>query len=356
VESHPKIGVFKSSKFAELSGHVGHFKGVVTSNGQEATPLEFGAAIIATGAVESKPTEYLFGEHKAVVTQHGLEERILAGDPTLKNLKSAVFVQCVGSRCDERPYCSKVCCAGSVRLAAKLREINPSVKVYILYRDLRTYGFTEAHYEAARRAGVVFVRYDPETKPAVEASGDGLKLVVRDPTVNASLTIDADLLVLAAAVDPASSNKEIGQLFKVTVNANGYFVEAHMKLRPVDFTTEGVFLAGLAHYPKPLDESIAQATAAAQRASIILSQEKLTFPGVISRVDPDKCAVCLTCVRLCPYGAPFINESHKAEIMPALCQGCGICASVCPGHAIELQHFKDAQVFQEIDALLKAAS
>ncbi len=169
------------------------------------------------------------------------------------------------------------------------------------------------------------------------------------------IKIPADLLVLAAAIDPAESNKEMGQLFKVTVNAQGYFVEAHMKLRPVDFTTEGVFLAGLAHYPKPIDESIAQATAAAQRASILLSQEQLTISGVVSKVDPSKCAACLTCVRLCPYGAPRITEEHKAEILPALCQGCGICSSVCPGKAIELQHFRDDQVFQEIDALLEAA-
>jgi len=191
----------------------------------------------------------------------------------------------------------------------------------------------------------------------VEAAGDRVNVVVHDPVVDEDITIPADLLTLAAAVDPAASNKEIGQLFKVTVNSAGYFVEAHMKLRPVDFTTEGVFLAGLAHYPKPIDESIAQATAAAQRASILLSQKELTFPGVISKVDPTKCAVCLTCVRLCPYGAPRINEEiHKAEIVPALCQGCGICSSVCPGGAIDLQHFRDDQVFQEIDALLETGS
>ncbi len=162
--------------------------------------------------------------------------------------------------------------------------------------------------------------------------------------------------MLAAAIDSEESNREIGQLCKLTVNSYGYFLEAHMKLRPVDFTTEGVFLAGLAHYPKPIDESLAQATAAAQRASIVLSQKELTFPGVISKVDPSKCAACLTCVRLCPYGAPFINEDHKAEIVPALCQGCGICSSVCPGRAIALQHFRDDQVFNEIDALLDTGS
>ena len=217
-------------------------------------------------------------------------------------------------------------------------------------------GFWKSIYTDSRRAGTIFVRYDPESKPRVEAAGDRVNVVVRDLVLDEDITIPADLLVLAAAIDPAESNKELGQLFKVTVNSQGYFMEAHMKLRPVDFTTEGVFLAGLAHYPKPIDESIAQATAAAQRASILISQEQMTFPGVISKVDPSKCAVCLTCVRLCPYGAPRINEDHKAEIVPALCQGCGICASVCPGKAIELQHFRDDQVFQEIDALLEAAS
>ncbi|MCA1961157.1 MAG: FAD-dependent oxidoreductase [Desulfomonile sp.] len=356
VESHEKIQVFKQAVFSNLSGHVGHFKGTVTSFGQTPHDIEFGAAIIATGAVESKPTEYLFGEHSAVVTQHGLEERIMAGDPTLKSLKNAVFIQCVGSRCDERPYCSKICCAGSVRLSERLREINPNINIYIIYRDLRTYGLLEKHYEAARRNGTIFIRYEPESKPRVEAAGDQVKVIVRDPVLDRDITIPADLLTLAAAIEPEQSNRELGQLFKVTINSYGYFVEAHMKLRPVDFTTEGVFLAGMAHYPKPIDESIAQATAAAQRASILLSQEHMTFPGVVSKVDPDKCAVCLTCVRLCPYGAPFINEKHKAEIVPALCQGCGICSSVCPGKAIELQHFKDDQVFQEIDALLEFAS
>ena len=356
VEAHPKIHVHKNAVFSDLSGHVGHFKGTIASFRQAPHQVEFGAAIIATGAVESKPKEYLYGEHPAVETQHSLEERIMAGDPKLRELKNAVFIQCVGSRCEERPYCSRICCSGSVRLTDKLREINPQVKTYIIYRDLRTYGLLEKYYEAARKAGALFVRYDPEAKPKVEAAGDKVKVTVRDPVLDRDIQIPADVLVLAAAIDAEESNREIGQLFKLTVNSYGYFLEAHMKLRPVDFTTEGVFLAGMAHYPKPIDESLAQATAAAQRASIVLSQKELTFPGVISKVDPSKCAVCLTCVRLCPYGAPFINEDHKAEIVPALCQGCGICSSVCPGRAIDLQHFTDDQVFNEIDALLGAAS
>lgn len=355
VENHPKIQVFRGAEFGDLSGHVGHFKGKVASNGQS-QDIEFGAAVIATGAVESKPKEFLYGEHPAVVTQHTLEERIIAGDPTLKNVKNAVFIQCVGSRCEERPYCSKICCAGSVRLSERLKEINPSAKTYILYRDLRTYGLLEKYYAESRKSGTIFVRFDPENKPTVEAVGDKVKVVVRDPVLDEDITIAADLLTLAAAIDPGASTKQLGQLFKVTVNSNGFFVEAHMKLRPVDFTTEGVFLAGLAHYPKPIDESIAQATAAAQRAAIILSKDEMTFPGVISKVDGSKCAVCLTCVRLCPYGAPRITEEHVAEIVPALCQGCGICSSVCPAKAIELAHFRDDQVFQEIDALLESAS
>ncbi|MGC8657704.1 MAG: FAD-dependent oxidoreductase [Desulfomonilaceae bacterium] len=350
VEDHSKIEVFKNASFSNLSGHVGHFKGTILNG--DAKDIEFGVAIIATGAVESKPKEYLFGESKAVETQHSLEERIIAGDPSLKNLKNAVFIQCVGSRDEERPYCSKVCCSASVRLAGRLREINPNVNIYVLFRDLRTYGLLEKFYAEARKAGVIFVRFDPESKPVCEMAGDKVKVTVKDPVLDRDLTIMADLVTLAAAIDPAETNRQIGQLFKVTVNSYGYFVEAHMKLRPVDFTTEGVFLAGLSHYPKPIDESIAQATAAAQRASILISQEQMTFPGVISKVDPDKCAVCLTCVRLCPYGAPFINENHKAEIVPALCQGCGICSSVCPGNAISLQHFRDDQVIGEIDALL----
>lgn len=352
VEKHPKIELYKNATFSNLSGHVGHFKGTIRNGAENGKDIEFGAAIVATGAIESKPKEYLFGESKAVETQHSLEERIISGDPSLKNIRNAVFIQCVGSRDEERPYCSKVCCSGAVRLAGRLREINPQAKIYILFRDLRTYGLLEKFYAEARMDGAIFVRFDPENKPVCEMAGDKVKVTVKDPALDRDVTIMADLVTLAAGIDPAESNKQIGQLFKVTVNSYGYFVEAHMKLRPVDFTTEGVFLAGLAHYPKPIDESIAQATAAAQRASILLSQDKMTFPGVISKVDPTKCAVCLTCVRLCPYGAPFINEDHKAEIIPALCQGCGICASVCPGNAIDLQHFRDDQVFAEIDTLL----
>jgi heterodisulfide reductase subunit A-like polyferredoxin len=356
VESHPKIEVYKNASFGDLSGHVGHFHGAISSNG-DTREVEFGAAVVATGAKESEPKEYLYGEHEGVVTQHTLEERIMANDPSLKNLKKAVFIQCVGSRCEERPWCSKICCAGSVRLAERLKEINPDIQNYIIYRDLRTYGQLEKYYEKSRREGTIFIQYEPEAKPVVEAVNGKLQVKIRDKVINEEIVIDADLLTLAAAIDAAESNPEIQRLFKLTINSAGYFVEAHMKLRPVDFTTEGVFLAGLAHYPKPIDESIAQAIAAAQRASILLSKEELTFPGVISKVDPDKCAVCLTCVRLCPYGAPMINEeTHKAEIVPALCQGCGICSSVCPGHAIELSHFRDEQVFQEIDALLDEVS
>ncbi len=356
VEGHPRIELFKNSIFSDLSGHVGHFKGKITQMGHGPREVEFGAAIIATGAVESKPTEYLYGEHQAVETQHSLEQRIIEGDPKLAEIKNAVFIQCVGSRCDERPYCSKICCSASVRLTERLREINPDVKTYILYRDLRTYGLLEKYYTASRRSGTVYIRYNPEDKPRVEADGDRVNVVVHDPVLGQDITIPADVLTLAAAIEPAQSNKELGQIFKVTVHSTGFFMEAHMKLRPVDFTTEGVFLAGLSHYPKPIDEALAQATAAAQRAAIILSKDEMTFSGVISKVDPDKCAVCLTCVRLCPYGAPRINEEHKAEIVPALCQGCGICASVCPGKAIDLQHFKDDQVIQEIDTLLGVAS
>ena len=357
VENHPKIDVHTQSQFSDLSGHVGHFSGKITNGDGGSTEIEFGAAVIATGAVESKPTEYLYGEHAAVETQHSLEERIMAGDPKLKDVRNAVFIQCVGSRCDERPYCSKVCCSGTVRLAARLRELSPDCKIYVLYRDLRTYGLLEQHYLNSRRDGTIYVKYDPENKPKVEAAGDKVNVTMHDPVLNRDITVSADLLTLSAAIDPAESNPDMGRLFKVTVNSQGYFMEAHMKLRPVDFTTEGVFLAGLAHYPKPLDESIAQATAAAQRASIMLSQKEMTFPGVISKVDPDKCAVCLTCVRLCPYGAPFINEeTHAAEIVPALCQGCGICSSVCPARAIDLQHFRDDQIFQEIDALLESSA
>jgi heterodisulfide reductase subunit A len=234
-----------------------------------------------------------------------------------------------------------------------LKEINPGMDIYILYRDLRSYGFREDLYRQAREKGIIFIRYDLDHLPNVQSNnGDSLSLLVRDPILGRDLQLTPDFLILASAILP-NENKELFELFKVPTNSEGFLIEAHMKLRPVDFASDGLFMAGLAHYPKPLDETIAQAKAAVARAMTILSKKAIMVGGVVASVNPDRCAACLTCVRTCPYSAPHIGEEGYAIIDPAECRGCGACVAECPGKAISLQHFTDAQIIAKTDALFQ---
>jgi heterodisulfide reductase subunit A len=231
--------------------------------------------------------------------------------------------------------------------------MNPDMYVYILYRDLRSYGFREDLYKKARENGVIFIRYDLENPPHVNKADDGgLVLLVTDHVLQRPIEINPDVLVLASAIIP-NDNKHLSEMFKVPVNAEGFLIEAHAKLRPVDFASDGLFMAGLAHYPKSIDESIAQAKAAAARAMTILSKETIMVGGVVATVSPERCAVCLTCVRTCPYNVPYIGEEGHAVIDPAQCQGCGACVAECPGKAISLQHFTDEQILAKTDALFQ---
>jgi heterodisulfide reductase subunit A-like polyferredoxin len=299
-------------------------------------------AVLATGGHESKTTEYLYGQNQAVVTSLEFDAE-LKGDAQLpKKLESVAFIQCVGSREPERPYCSRLCCTHSVESAIKIKETNPEAQVYILYRDVRTYGVREDLYKKAREEGVLFIRYKHELKPQVSANGQRLTIDVNDHVLGRPVTFDVDRLVLAAAILP-NEVKELAEAFKTPLNAEGFFLEAHMKLRPVDFASEGLYLAGLAHYPKPMDEAIAQANAAVGRALTVLAKDQIRVGGVVATVDPSKCSVCLTCVRTCPYGVPRIKDG-AAFIEVASCYGCGACAAECPGKAITLQHFTDAQI------------
>ncbi|WP_072867634.1 CoB--CoM heterodisulfide reductase iron-sulfur subunit A family protein [Desulfofundulus thermosubterraneus] len=348
VMSHPNIEVHAGTEIQAVAGYVGNFITTLT-NGKE---LQHGVVIIATGGVEYKPTEYLYGESDRVFTQLELEEALVAGDPRIENAKTFVLIQCVGSREPERPYCSRVCCGKSVKLALKLKEKNPSANVFVLYRDIRTYGFLEDYYQEARRKGVFFIRYNLENKPLVEKEDGSLKVTVTDHVLGVPVVIEADVIGLAAAIVAPESNRQLSQLFKVPLNEDGFFLEAHMKLRPVDFTSEGIFMAGLAHGPKNLEENIAQAKAAAGRASTILSKDHLESHGVVAVVQQDKCAACLTCVRLCPYNAPKIRN-YAAEIEPLLCQGCGTCAGECPNKAITLQGYKDHMQMSMSKALFR---
>jgi heterodisulfide reductase subunit A len=307
---------------------------------------------MATGGHALSPEEYLYGQDPNIFTGLEVDKLIAEKDPRITQAKQAVFIQCVGSREPERPYCSRLCCTHSVESAIEMKKLNPDLDVFILYRDLRTYGDRELLYKEAREMGVMFIRFDLESKPKVEKTAEGgLQVTVTDPILGMPVVLKPDLLTLASAVLPNPID-DLGELFKLPRNAEGFFNEAHAKLRPVDFPTDGIFLAGLTHYPKPIDESIAQAKAAAGRAATFLALDKVSVGGVVATVDPDKCAVCLTCVRTCPYNVPVIDyQIDAAYIDPAKCQGCGVCVSECPAKAITLKHYTDAQIIAQETAL-----
>jgi heterodisulfide reductase subunit A-like polyferredoxin len=351
VEAHPNIDIHLDTEVTETHGSLGNFDTTLSRGNGKKETVYHGAAILATGGQEYKPTEYLYGKHPNVLTHLDLDKALSDGDGRLNSAKSAVFIQCVGSRSAERPYCSKICCTHSLKGALALKEQNPRMKVFVLYRDIRAYGFRETLYQKARELGVIFIRYDIEQQPSVAMDvDDTLMLTVIDHVLRRPIRIKPDLLVLAAGV-VSRDNQSLYELFKVPVNAEGFLVEAHAKLRPVDFASEGIFLAGLAHYPKPMEESIAQAKAAASRAMTVLAKDSLTVGGIVATVEESRCAACLTCVRACPFNIPEVNEHSHAVINAAQCHGCGTCAAECPGKAITLNHFTDEQLIAKTEAL-----
>jgi heterodisulfide reductase subunit A len=317
--------------------------------------IEHGVTVLATGGEEYKPQEYLYGEHPSVLTQLELEERIASGELDATTLGRIVMIQCVGSRNEERPSCSRICCSVAIKNALKLKELAPDLDIHILYRDVRTYGLLEQYYTRARENGVIFTRYVPERAPTVQG-GKGkagkVSIKVWDDALRRNLVIEADLLVLSAAIIPGE-NEELAGMFKVQRTLEGAYLEAHMKLRPVDFAREGLYMCGLAHAPKLMDESISQAQAAVARAATLLSKDEIEVGGVIARVDPELCAACLICVRACPYTVPLIGEDGYSVIDPAKCQGCGNCAAECPQRAIQLQHYRDVQLIAKVTALAR---
>ena len=353
--NHSRVKVYFDGRVVSTSGSIGRFTSALSTgneNGQQAK-VEHGITILATGGKEYMPTEYLYGEHPNVMTHLDMDTAFTRSDPRLAEANSVVFIQCVGSRNDERPYCSKICCTHSLKSALALKKLNPKIKVFIIYRDIRSYGFREEIYKEARESGVLFIRYDPEGPPVLEIDEDKqISLMVTDHVLRMPIHLHPDLVVLASAVLP-NENKALYETFKVPVNNEGFLVEAHAKLRPVDFASDGIFLAGLAHYPKPLEETIAQAKAAAARALTILSRKSILVGGVVSTVDSDRCAACLTCVRTCPFHVPYVGEEGFAVIDAAECHGCGICAAECPGKAITLKHFTDQQITAKEDALFE---
>jgi heterodisulfide reductase subunit A-like polyferredoxin len=356
VQAQPGIQVHLDTEVQATHGALGDFTTTLSTGNGSHEDIFHGVTVLATGGREYTPTEYLYGRHPNVLTHLDLDSALTRGDQRLGNARSAVFIQCVGSRIPERPYCSKICCTHSLKGALALKALNPAMKVIILYRDVRAYGFREKLYQEARSKGVIFIRYDLEHLPSAAMSGeDTLLLTVTDHVLRRPIRLKPDLLVLAAGI-VAADNRPLYEKFKVPVNSDGFLVEAHAKLRPVDFASEGIFLAGLAHYPKPMEESIAQAKAAAARAMTILSKDALLTGGVVATVDSALCAACLTCVRTCPYGIPRVEEHSHAVIDPSQCHGCGTCAAECPGKAITLKHFTDEQMIAKTAALMARES
>jgi heterodisulfide reductase subunit A-like polyferredoxin len=355
VESHPRIEVLKGYQVVGHEGAVGNFKTkIVQVDGFNERVLDHGTTIIATGGKEYRGKAYLLGEDSRIITQEEIEERISLSDPSLSKARSIVMIQCVGPW-EEDPaktfYCSRVCCSVAVKNAIRIKALYPQSSVTILYKDMRTYGFKEVFYTQAREKGVLFVRFDEKNKPSVSLSNGELSIRLEDPMLHIPLTLHPDLLVLSEAVVPNEGSRELANLFKVPLTLNGFFLEAHVKLRPVDFATDGLYLCGMAHYPKSINETISQAEAASARAATILSQEALQVGGVVAVVEGERCAACLTCVRVCPYGVPVINGKGEAEIDMAKCKGCGMCAAECPARAIELMHFRDRQLWAKCQAL-----
>jgi heterodisulfide reductase subunit A len=356
VYQHPLIHVYTDAIITEATGYVGNFVTKVKSE-RGGTEIKHGAAVIAVGADVYKPTEYLYGEDDRVMTNLELEERIIKGEEGLINSRSLVMIQCVGCRQEDRNYCARICCNQSIKNALKLKKINPQMDITILFRDIRTYGFAEDYYREASNSDVKFIRYEPDDKPQVEAVEEEgrpvLRVTLPDYILGKKLAIDADYLSLAAAVIPPAGNREISQLFKVALGPDDFFKEAHVKLRPVEFSTEGVYLCGLAHYPKHIPESINQAYGAASRALTLLSHDIVTVSGSVCEVDEKKCMSCGACISACTYNAIEFRKTkqgNKAVVNPILCKGDGLCNAKCPTGAVFLKHFTDEDLLSQIDA------
>jgi len=362
IYKHQSVHVSHAATITDVSGYVGSFVTTLESEGRQKT-VHHGAVIIATGADEYTPTEYGYEDSEQVWTQLELEERLHEGDEALAKARSLVMIQCVGCRQEGREYCARVCCSQAVKNALALKAKYPELEITILYRDMRTYGFSEDSYREAAELGVGFVRWDPdgadggpEVTAATGQSGQpALQVAVADPVLGKRLALEADIVALSVAVVPSASTAEITRLFKVSVNPDGFFQEAHVKLRPVDFAADGIYVCGAGHYPKHLTEAVSQAYGAAGRAVTLLSHETVTASGAVCEVEEDACVSCGACITACTYGAIHWRETptgKKAEVNPALCKGDGLCCAKCPTDAVVLKHFTNDEIVNQIDAAL----
>ena len=354
IYRHPNITVHLKSKLAAHKGHTGKFEGTLLSEDKK-IPIAYGAVIVATGGSAYEPVEHLYGVDERSMTQVSFAQKMVRQPAWAAGLKRVVMIQCVGSRSEEFPFCSRVCCAAAVKNSLQLKALNPDVQIIILYRDMRTFGFKELYYLKAREKGALFFRYIPEDAPHVHDIDGDLAVDFTDRNSHQAFRVHPDLVVLSGGIRPNENSRQIAKLLKLPIGREGFFQEAHAKLRPVEFATQGIFLAGLAHSPRFIEESITMAKSAGQQALKILGKKEMTTSAAVAEVDPDRCAACLACVRVCPYGAPFINQDGVSEIPPSSCMGCGLCTAECPAQAITLKHSTDEQIFSKIDGFLEAA-
>jgi len=352
VTGHNKIEVLKEARIVGFEGFKGNFAtDIEVGSEKEKQTVKHGVIIVATGAKEYAPKEFLYEAQDNVVTQVELSDMLT--EKGAADLDNVVMIQCVGSRNDENVECSRICCQNAVKNALQIKKLNPDAQVFVLYRDMRTFGMLEDFYTEARNKGVIFIRFDRETPPDVKTSSDGgLLVTVKDHILQRDIEIRADLLALSAGV-VAEDTEELSFTMKLNRNPEGFFIEAHVKLRPVDMPSDGVFLCGSAHGPKLISEAISQAQAAASRAMTFLAKSEIKLSAITAKVDTDYCVKCLTCIRSCPFEVPVFNEEEKViEINEAICHGCGVCACVCPRQTIQLSFYEDDQIMSKIDALL----
>lgn len=355
IKNNKLIKVYTDACIEQITGFVGNYKTKIRAGESGVEEVEHGVVIVATGAQEYKPVEYLYGKDSMVITQKELEKNLFGYQPNSPSkYQTIVMIQCVGSRNNERGYCSRICCSQAIKNALNLLEINPDTNIYILYKDIRTYGFKEELYREAREKGIVFIRYDDTRKPELKNEDGKFKIKVFEPILKEDLIIDADLVVLSTGIIADPNNKTLAKMLKVPLNSDGFFLEAHVKLRPVDFATEGVFVAGMAHSPMTIAESITQAQAAAARATTILANKKYYAEATVSSVNEELCAGCGMCGALCPYEAIIYKEKDGRRISSvneALCKGCGTCVASCPSGAMTQFGFTRKQIMAMVEAL-----
>jgi heterodisulfide reductase subunit A-like polyferredoxin len=363
VSANPRISVLTGAEIVDVGGYLGQYCTTVklggpsagSGRGGEQEEIQHGAIVVATGARQIEPQEYLYGRDERVVTQRELESRIADPQSAVRNLQSVVMIQCVGSRNEEHPYCSRICCTEAIKNALAIKEREPQTDIYILYRDIRTFGFKERYYREAREKGVSFLQYDKDQKPEVMVEDERLRVDVVVQPEGETFTLDADLVVLSAGIEPNVDSEALAQLLKVPLNEDGFFLEAHVKLRPLDFAADGVYLCGMAHSPRFLDETIAQARGAAVRTVSLLSRDKLDATPIVASVDPHLCAACGLCVETCPYNARVLEpKATYAKVIEVLCQGCGACIVICPNKASQQKGFEMGQVYGMIDVMTMA--